>query len=433
VRKNDGIYRTLPESAAGGIVVDAEGGIVMASGKAGELSGYRQEDLPGGVVDMPRAPGAVPGQPPQPDPGDRALLRRPMQERERVTELTQALRASEARFHSVVTGNADGIIIVDESGVIRFANPASATLFGHPEKELLGKYFGFPAVSGKTTELRIARHGKAIVVEMRAADAEWDERPARLLTMRDITDRKRDEEQIKTLNAELAVRAEELESANRELEAFNYTVAHDLRQPLNNIALFCQAMEMICGAGLDDTCKGYITDIHNVTLRMNRLIDDLLRFSRMGQVEPRRAALDLGALAHEIVTALKRTDPGRRIDVRIAESIQADADPGLMQVVLSNLLDNAWKYTGALEQAVIEFGVTNDGETPVYFIRDNGAGFNRDDAGRLFTPFQRLHGHGQFKGFGIGLATVQRIIRRHGGRIWAEGEPDRGATFYFTL
>lgn len=353
--------------------------------------------------------------------------------RERVAELTLALRASEARFRNIITDNADGIIIVDDSGVIRFANPASATLFCRPAEQLLGESFGFPVVSGATTELEIVRHGEAAVVEMRVADAAWDEQPAHLLIMRDITDRKRDEEQIRKLNAELAVRAEELESANRELEAFNYTVAHDLRQPLNNIALFCQAMEMICGAGLDDTCKGYITDIHNVTLRMNRLIDDLLRFSRMGQVEPRRTALDLGALAHEIATALKRTDPERQIDVRIAEHIQADADPGLLQVVLSNLLDNAWKYTGMQERAVIEFGVTNDGETPVYFVRDNGAGFNRDDADRLFTPFQRLHGHGQFEGFGIGLATVQRIVRRHGGRIWAEGEPGKGAIFYFTL
>lgn len=353
--------------------------------------------------------------------------------RERAAELALALQASEARFHNIITENADGIIIIDESGVIRFANPAAAILFNRPEEQLLGESFGFPVVSGGTTELEIVRFGETAVVEMRAAAAEWDERPARLLTMRDITGRKRDEEQIRKLNAELALRAEELESANQELEAFNYTVAHDLRQPLNNIALFSQALDMICGNNLDDTCRGYLKDIHSVTLRMDSLIDDLLKFSRMGQVEPHRMTIDLCALANEIAATLKRAAPERQVDFRIAGGIEADADPGLLRVVLSNLLDNAWKYTAVRANAVIEFGVTNGGGEPVYFVRDNGAGFDREDAGRLFIPFQRLHGPEQFKGFGVGLATVQRIIRRHGGRIWADGEPGKGATFYFTL
>jgi len=254
-----------------------------------------------------------------------------------------------------------------------------------------------------------------------------------VLTFNDITERKRLEEEIERLNTDLAAHAAELEAANQELEKFNYTVAHDLRQPLNVINGYCQVIMELCSASLNEPCKQYMEETYNATLRMNSLIDALLNFSQMGHAEPHREELDLCALAHEVSMNLRQTDPERQVDFRIADSILANADKHLLQVVLNNLLGNAWKFTGTKAEAIIEFGTTdNDGEQ-VYFVRDNGVGFDKEDGNRLFAPFQRLHGPEQFKGFGIGLATVDRIIKRHGGRIWAVGEPGMGATFYFTL
>jgi signal transduction histidine kinase len=166
---------------------------------------------------------------------------------------------------------------------------------------------------------------------------------------------------------------------------------------------------------------------------MNKLIDDLLKFSRIEHVELRRENINLRALAHEVVTILKQAEPERKVDFKSKDEIVAHADASLMRVVLDNLLGNAWKYTGMQEAAVIEFGTTEIDNKPVYFVRDNGTGFDKTDEDKLFVPFQRLPGAENFKGSGIGLATVRRIIQLHGGDIWAEGEPGKGACFYFTL
>ena len=254
-----------------------------------------------------------------------------------------------------------------------------------------------------------------------------------LLAMEDITEHKYAEEEIKRLNMSLAERAAELEDANRELEAFSYTVAHDLRQPLNLVGGYCQALEMLCGDQLQEDCKDYVSGAYNGILRMDRLIGALLNFSRMGRVEPRREKVDLSLLVHEVANELKLTEAERQVDLIIAEGVVANADASLLRVVLDNLLGNAWKYTRMREKAVIEFGARDINGVPAYFIRDNGAGFDIMDADKLFTPFQQLPGAEKSKGFGIGLATVERIIRRHGGKVWAEGESDRGACFYFTL
>ena len=224
-----------------------------------------------------------------------------------------------------------------------------------------------------------------------------------------------------------------LANANQELEAFNYTVAHDLRQPLNLLSSCSQFIDRMCGPQLTEECRGHVGDIYKTTLKMNRLIAALLNFSRMGQVEPRQEAVDLSALAHEAALSRKQSEPERNVELNIADGIVAIGDVNLLRVVLDNLIGNAWKYTSSREKAVIEFGVEDIDGVRAYFVRDNGPGFNSEDAKKIFTPFQRLPGSEKQKGFGIGLATVQRIIRKHGGEVWAEGMPGEGACFYFTL
>jgi PAS domain S-box-containing protein len=262
---------------------------------------------------------------------------------------------------------------------------------------------------------------------------DFDDERYMLSMVNDISERKLMGEEIERLNTDLAARAAELEAANRELEAFNYSVAHDLRKPLTVVNGYCQAIMDLCGNSLDAQCTKYLRETYDGTLRMNRLIDALLSFSRMAHVEPHRESVDLSAMAKEVVEELQHSDPHRRVTVRIAEGIKVSGDPKLLRVVLDNLLGNAWKYTGKREEAVIEFGVAEIGGRPACFVRDNGTGFAMAEAEKLFEPFHRLAGADEFRGHGIGLATVERIIRRHGGQVWAEGEPGKGATFWFTL
>ena len=188
----------------------------------------------------------------------------------------------------------------------------------------------------------------------------------------------------------------------------------------------------MCGNKLDEECRSYIQEAYDGTLRMNRLIDALLMFSSTAQVEPRRETVDLSAMAHEVAEELRLAEPERHVSFLIPGGIVAKADPDLLHVVLANLFGNAWKYTSNREEGVIEFDATKIEGTQTYFVRDNGIGFDPANAGKLFAPFQR-EADKEVGGLGIGLATVERIIRRHGGRVWAEGEPGKGATFWFTL
>jgi signal transduction histidine kinase len=240
-------------------------------------------------------------------------------------------------------------------------------------------------------------------------------------------------DELQRFEQELRKKGAELEASNLELEAFNYSVAHDLRQPLNVISGFCQVIKELCGDQLNEECMGYLQETSNGVFRMNRLIEALLNFSRLGHVEPRREAVDLSAMAQVVAAGLKLAEPGRRVTFLIADGVGADGDAALLRVVMDNLLGNAWKYNGTRDEGFIEFGTTEIDGKPAYFVRDNGTGFDMTNAAKLFIPFQRLPGAEEFKGFGIGLATVERIIRRHGGKIWAEGGPDKGATFWFTL
>jgi len=239
--------------------------------------------------------------------------------------------------------------------------------------------------------------------------------------------------ELERVNTELASHAAELEAANVELEAFNYTVSHDLRGPLTIINGYCEVLRVLRNDRLDEESKGYLEEIASGSLKMGGLIDTLLRFSRLSHANIKEEAVDLSRLAGEIANDLRMTEPRRAATVTVAPGLKASGDRELLRLALENLLGNAWKYTGNLDETRIEFGVTEHGGKPAFFVRDNGEGFDMADAEKLFVPFQRLHDAGEFKGHGIGLATVQRIIQRHGGRVWAEGKPGEGATFYFTL
>jgi light-regulated signal transduction histidine kinase (bacteriophytochrome) len=251
--------------------------------------------------------------------------------------------------------------------------------------------------------------------------------------MVDITEQKRATERIEILNTRLAAKAEKLEEANVELEAFSHTVSHDLRSPLTNISGSCQVLTELFGDKLDDECKKFIGYIHDETQRMDTLITTLLKFSQLNRQELHRQPVDLSNIATAIVTGLRMREAERQVTCAITAGVTCSADPLLICAVMENLLGNAWKYTGKEEAARIEFGVTEVEGKPAFFVRDNGAGFDMKQAHKLFDAFQRLHSRSEFEGTGIGLTTVQRIIQRHGGRVWAEGEVGRGATFFFTL
>jgi len=239
--------------------------------------------------------------------------------------------------------------------------------------------------------------------------------------------------EIDRLNTDLARREIDLATANQELEAFNYMVAHDLRKPLTVVSGYCQLVRELCGNKLGPDCSEYLQETYEGACRMNRLIDTLLNFSRLAHVEPNRETVDLSTMADEIARELQRTDPVQRVTFRIGKEITVNGDASLLRVVLNNLLGNAFKYTAGQEKTVIEFGLAEIAGRATCFVRDNGPGFDMAYAEKLFAPFKRLDGVAQCEGFGIGLATVERIIKRHRGRVWAEGEPGKGATFYFTL
>lgn len=240
---------------------------------------------------------------------------------------------------------------------------------------------------------------------------------------------------LHTLELRVARRTAQLEAANRELESFAYSVSHDLRAPLRAIDGFARAVLEDCGERLPPEGRAYLDRVLGAAQRMARLIDDLLALSRVVRREMRRERVNLTELARQILAELAEREPGRTVTAVVAPGLEAEADPGLVRILLENLLGNAWKYTRPCRRAVIEVGCEQDagGSGMVYFVRDNGVGFDMRDAERIFAPFRRLHGDDEFEGTGIGLATVQRIVLRHGGRIWAEGEPGKGAVFRFTL
>ena len=290
---------------------------------------------------------------------------------------------------------------------------------------LRGGYFQLKKTSQRLqkTEEELREYAQTLektVKELRTTTVSRDELAI------EVTQRKQAEQLLQAANIALT-------SSNAELEAFSYSVAHDLRAPLRAIDGFSQALSDDYPDSLDDQGKGYLQRVRSAAQRMGDLIDGLLSLSRVTRREMNRETVDLSAIAQSIAAELRETQPERKIDFAITQGLTARGDPHLLQILLNNLFGNAWKFTGHHPQARIAFGSTQVNGVPAYFVRDDGAGFDMAYADKLFGAFQRLHTEVEFTGTGIGLATVQRIAHRHGGRVWAEGKQEEGATFYFTL
>ncbi len=256
-------------------------------------------------------------------------------------------------------------------------------------------------------------------------------------TFMDVTERRQAQEELARhrdrLEEEVRRRTQELSNTNRELEAFSYAVAHDLRAPLRAVDGFSYALIEDCSDQLGEDGLDYLKSIRQAAGRMGKLIDGLLALSRASRGTMTRDSIDIRALAEDIADDLRRQHAERSVAFTCADGMTAHGDARLVGVIFANLLGNAWKFTRNVADAEVEVGTLNPDGEPVYYVRDNGAGFNAAYSDKLFAPFQRLHRQDEFEGAGIGLATVQRIVHRHGGSVWAEGEPGKGATFYFTL
>jgi PAS domain S-box-containing protein len=355
------------------------------------------------------------------------------------------LRRTEVLVSAVFDATPDSINVKDRSGRYALINSAGARLLGHTIAEVIGRTDAellAPATARARDAQReaILDSGKNLVVEeqvtvdgspriyLATKGIYRDEHgePAGTFAMsRDVTDVKQVDEVRRARDA--------AEAANQELEAFSYSVSHDLRAPLRSIDGFSQALLEDYAARLDQTGHHYLERVRANAQRMAQLIDDLLALSRVSRSDLQRAPVDLTAAARDIVAELHRAHPDRQVEVVIAEGLHTSGDGRLLGIVLQNLLGNAWKFTAKRAPARIELGRTDQNGHSAFYVRDNGAGFDMRYSDKLFGAFQRLHSPAEFEGTGIGLATVQRIVTRHGGRVWAEGEIDRGATFYFAL
>jgi len=366
---------------------------------------------------------------------------------------------AEAVNHSL----AEGVITMDAEGRIMFMNPAAERLLGWSEAELKGQA-GHPLMhfqredgsplpesecairkalrSGRTVDQAddayTTKDGQIIPVSYSVAPITLHGKTTGgVLAFRDILARRRNEAEIRALNAELEQRVLErtaqLEASNKELESFAYSVSHDLRAPLRAIVGFSQILLSSHRDNLNEQGRDYLDRISAASQRMGQLIDDLLNLSRITRAEMRHETVDLSAMVRSIVADLASAEPRRQVNLHIQNGLLARGDARLLRAALENLVRNAWKFTSKKPSSTIEFGKVQHSGHSAYFVRDDGAGFDMTYSDKLFGAFQRLHGATEFEGTGVGLATVQRIIQRHGGRVWAEGAVDRGATFYFSL
>jgi PAS domain S-box-containing protein len=366
--------------------------------------------------------------------------------------LSESYRRSEQRFRKTMEYSAIGKALLNSHGNIVEANPALANILGTTQDALVGQALGEqfadaddPLRTGQMQSMQDGVHRATKRLrrsdgEVRHAQLTFAPVPGEvgqdvvgLVQVEDVTERLRAEAQVRALNrtleARVAVRTRELTHANEELESFAYSVSHDLRAPLRSIEGFSRLLREHYGEALDDTGRAYLDRVRNASARMDELIDAILKVSRIGRSELKPRTTDLSRLAEEIVAELREQDPRRQVDVRIEPGLLAWADPTLARNLLQNLFDNAWKFTAATTAPCIR--LYRDDHALV--VEDNGAGFDPNYANKLFRPFQRLHAQQEFAGHGIGLATVRRILERHGGSIRAEGRPGEGARFVFVL
>jgi PAS domain S-box-containing protein len=355
---------------------------------------------------------------------------------------TRGAQMLHARFRDVLEAAPDAIVVVDEGGRIALINTEAERLFGYGRDELVGEpvellvpgrfrhahpshrsqYFTDPRTRPMGTGLNLSgrrRDGSEFPVEISLSPLRVDDARLAMAAIRDVTARRRTEEALRLANADL--------------ESFTYSVSHDLRAPIRQIDGFTRLLGEQLAGHLDAEAQHYLDRIAEGARYMGRLVDDLLDLSRLGRQQLLPRQVPLRDLVDSVIADLRQDVPTRNVDWRVAELPTLACDPGLVKVVFTNLLSNALKYTRPRAQAVIEVGSAPEAGTVAVFVRDNGVGFDMRYADKLFGVFQRLHGADEFEGTGVGLATVQRIVQKHGGTIRAVAEPDRGATFTFTL
>jgi len=354
-------------------------------------------------------------------------------------------------FMKLLESAPDSMIIADSEGIILMVNKQTELIFGYSREEIIGKdveilipekyhhrhkrekteYIAQPRTRPMGIGLELfgrRKDGSDFPVEVSLSPMQSDN-PGEIIiiaAIRDVTSQKE-------ARAELAKRTRELEAINKELEAFSYSVSHDLRAPLRSIEGFSNKILNESNGRLDDESMDYLMRIMKASRHMSQLIDDMLKLAKLSRIVMKPESIDLSGIARSITNELTNSDSGRNAGIQIQPGVIACADRNLIEIALQNLFENAWKYSRKQASTLIEFGTFEEQNKTVYYIKDNGAGFDMKYAGHLFKAFQRLHNNSEFEGTGIGLATVHRIIERHRGSIWTESEENKGTTFYFTL